>query len=31
MEQAVALLREQNVPLSKVYADYEGGPQELMV
>ena len=31
MERAVALLREQNVPLSKVYADYEGGPQELIL
>lgn len=28
---AVALLREQGVQLSKVYAGYENGPQELML
>lgn len=28
---AVALLREQGVPMSKVYAGYESGPQELEV
>lgn len=28
---AVALLREQGVPMIKVYAGYESGPQELEV
>ena len=31
VSRAVALLREQGVPFSKVYAGYESGPQELEI